>query len=178
MRVHFVRHTSVEVPRGFCYGQTDVPLRTSFEAEAAVVREKVERLQRGKVYTSPLSRCVRLATFCGFPDAERDNRLLEMSFGEWEGAFLYDMDTPEVRWWFGDQLRRVTPGGESIFQLRDRLLGFLQEKAAAGEDNLLVFSHGGILLCAELLLGKEVEGDPYAHLYPYGSVLSLEFKGL
>lgn len=178
MKVHFVRHTSVDVPRGMCYGQTDVPLRSSFEEEAAVVHEKVKQLSYEKVYTSPLSRCARLAAYCGFPNAERDERLLEMSFGEWEGAFLYEVDTPEVRWWFEDQLRRATPRGESIFQLRDRLLGFLREKAGAGEDNLLVFAHGGILLSAELLLGKEVTGDPYAHLYPYGTVLTLEFKAL
>lgn len=178
MRVHFVRHTSVDVPRGMCYGQTDVPLQASFEEEAAVVHEKVSQLPHGKVYTSPLSRCTRLAAFCGFPDAVRDERLLEMSFGEWEGMFLYDMHTPQVRWWFEDQLRRVTPGGESIFQLRDRLLGFLREKAEAGEENLLVFAHGGILLSAEMLLGKEVTGDPYAHLHPYGTVLSLQFPEL
>lgn len=176
MRVHFVRHTAVDVPRGMCYGQTDVPLRASFEEEAAVVLSKVEKLSHEKVYTSPLSRCTRLAAYCGFPDAERDLRLLEMSFGEWEGLFLYEMvDVPEVQWWFGDQLGRDTPGGESIHKLRDRLLGFLREKQAAGEDNLLVFAHGGIQLSAEIILGKVVEGDPYAHLHPYGSVLTLEF---
>ena len=36
MEVIFIRHTSVDVPLGVCYGQTDVPLRNSFEQEAAV----------------------------------------------------------------------------------------------------------------------------------------------
>lgn len=36
MEVIFIRHTSVDVPPGVCYGQTDVPLRNSFEQEAAV----------------------------------------------------------------------------------------------------------------------------------------------
>ena len=31
MEVIFIRHTSVDVPPGVCYGQTDVPLRNSFE---------------------------------------------------------------------------------------------------------------------------------------------------
>ena len=114
MKVHFVRHTSVDVPRGMCYGQTDVPLRPSFAEEAAAVLARVKELQYTKVYTSPLSRCVRLATYCGHADAERDARLLEMNFGAWEGARLYEMDTPEVRWWFEDQLRRPALKGESV----------------------------------------------------------------
>ena len=36
MEVIFIRHTSVDVPRGVCYGQSDVPLRNSFEQEATI----------------------------------------------------------------------------------------------------------------------------------------------
>ena len=35
MEVILIRHTSVDVPVGICYGQTDVPLKESFEEEAA-----------------------------------------------------------------------------------------------------------------------------------------------
>ena len=28
---------------------------------------------------SPLTRCVRLATFCGYPDGERDDRIKEIN---------------------------------------------------------------------------------------------------
>ena len=35
MEVILIRHTSVDVPKGVCYGQTDVPLRDSFEEEAS-----------------------------------------------------------------------------------------------------------------------------------------------
>lgn len=34
MKVYLVRHTSVDVAPGTCYGQTDVPLRASFQEEA------------------------------------------------------------------------------------------------------------------------------------------------
>ena len=86
MEVIFIRHTSVDVPPGVCYGQTDVPLRNSFEQEAAVTSGNLKSYRpKGRdfdyVYTSPLSRCVRLATYCGYPDAERDNRIVEMNLG-------------------------------------------------------------------------------------------------
>ena len=35
MVVYLIRHTSVDVPQGVCYGQTDVPLNPTFEEEAA-----------------------------------------------------------------------------------------------------------------------------------------------
>ena len=71
--------------RGVCYGQTDVPLKPTFEAEAAVTAENLKAyLPFDHVYTSPLTRCVRLATYCGYPDAERDKRIMEINFGDWE----------------------------------------------------------------------------------------------
>ena len=39
MDVFLIRHTSVDVPKGFCYGATDVALSDSFAIEADVVRE-------------------------------------------------------------------------------------------------------------------------------------------
>ena len=70
MEVILIRHTSVDVPPGVCYGQTDVPLKPTFEAEAAVTAENLKAyLPFDHVYTSPLTRCVRLATYCGYPDA-------------------------------------------------------------------------------------------------------------
>lgn len=79
MEVILIRHTSVDVPPGVCYGQTDVPLKPTFEQEAAVTQENLKAfLPFDHVYTSPLTRCVRLATYCGYPDAERDKRIMEI----------------------------------------------------------------------------------------------------
>ena len=39
MEIYLVRHTSVDVPAGYAYGQTDVPLRPSFEDEAEAVKK-------------------------------------------------------------------------------------------------------------------------------------------
>lgn len=59
MEVILIRHTSVDVPPGMCYGQTDVPLKPTFETEAAVTAENLKAyLPFDHVYTSPLTRCV------------------------------------------------------------------------------------------------------------------------
>ena len=57
MNVYLVRHTSVNVPRGTCYGNTDVPLNDSFENEAQLVYEQIKSISFDKAYTSPLTRC-------------------------------------------------------------------------------------------------------------------------
>ena len=42
MEVILIRHTSVDVLPGVCYGQTDVPLKPTFEQEAAVTQENLK----------------------------------------------------------------------------------------------------------------------------------------
>ena len=57
MEIILIRHTSVDVPRGTCYGQTDVPVRDTFEQEAELTRRSLEQfLPFDKVYSSPLTR--------------------------------------------------------------------------------------------------------------------------
>ena len=64
MEVILVRHTSVDVPPGTCYGQTDVALRSTFPEEAeAVYRRLAGYAPFDRVYTSPLSRCIHLAEY-------------------------------------------------------------------------------------------------------------------
>ena len=82
MNIYLIRHTSVDVPKGLCYGQSDVPLRPTFEIEAAVTKAKIESIHFDMAYTSPLSRCTRLAQYCGFGDTIRDPRILELNFGD------------------------------------------------------------------------------------------------
>ena len=93
MNIYLIRHTSVDVPKGLCYGQSDVPLRPTFEAEAAVTKAKIESIHFDMAYTSPLSRCTRLAQYCGFGDAIRDPRILELNFGDWKYSILIKSKT-------------------------------------------------------------------------------------
>ena len=84
MKVYLIRHTAVDVPAGYAYGQTDVPLKDTFQEEAEQVKNTIQKISFDKVFTSPLSRCTKLAHYCGFDQAEKDNQLLELNFGEWE----------------------------------------------------------------------------------------------
>ncbi|MDA3879869.1 MAG: histidine phosphatase family protein, partial [Prolixibacteraceae bacterium] len=60
MHLTLIRHTSVNVPPGMIYGQTDVPLCDSFEEEAEKIMEQINTTF-DVVYSSPLTRCMQLA---------------------------------------------------------------------------------------------------------------------
>ncbi len=176
MIVHLVRHTSVDVPKGVCYGQTDVPLKESFPSEAQAVKSKLESLDTkwDGIYCSPLSRCVKLAHFCGYKDALPDNRVKELNFGEWEMQPFDKIEDPRIKEWYDDYLRVRATAGESFEDQFNRVKDFLYEKKKEGKENILVFAHGGVLVCAKILCGMLKPQEAFSGLDDYGSVITIE----
>ena len=145
MEVILIRQTSVDVPPGVCYGQTDVPLKRTFEQEAAVTQENLKAfLPFDHVYTSPLTRCVRLATYCGYPDAERDKRIMEINFGSWEMEPFDRNDDPRLQEWYADYLNVAATGGESFAMQYRRVSDFLDELKGKPYQRVAIFAHGGV----------------------------------
>ena len=58
MVIYLMRHTAVDVPQGVCYGQTDVPLKPTFETEATQTAANLQGLSFCLLYTSPSPRDV------------------------------------------------------------------------------------------------------------------------
>ena len=84
MEVVLIRHTSVDVPKGTCYGWSDVPVAETFEHEAAETKAQLAAYTPFEaVFSSPLTRARKLATFCGYAHPEVDDRLKEMYMGDW-----------------------------------------------------------------------------------------------
>lgn len=173
MKLTCIRHTSVAVPAGYCYGQTDVPLTPDFETEAAAVAATLAGETFDRVYTSPLSRCVRLAGFCGYADARRDDRLREMSFGAWEMTPFAAMTGPDAERWFDDWLNTRTPDGESFRDLYERVSAFLEELGNAPAEKIAVFAHGGVITCAGIYAGLYPSEKAFEHIPPYGGIVRL-----
>lgn len=59
--LYLVRHTSVAIGKGICYGQTDVDVAEDFERVSGLIKEKLSGLNFDRIYSSPLKRCYRLA---------------------------------------------------------------------------------------------------------------------
>lgn len=194
MEVYLVRHTSVDVPRGICYGQSDVPVRDTFPQEAAAVKAKLQYLvEKGflpdsalvehtsavaplhfdAVYTSPLGRCTKLAQFCGYGDAPREQRIKEMNFGDWEMQDYSAIKDPHLQVWFNDWVNVCTSGGESFADQLHRVGEFLQELKDSGKETVLLFCHGGVLACAKVLGGKIGVREAFSTLDDYGSIIKV-----
>lgn len=175
MKLTLVRHTSVAVEPGICYGQSDVDLKPSFPEEAAAVREKLTGRKFDAVFTSPLSRCVRLAVSCGYTDAIRDERLKELNFGEWEMKKFDEISDPRLQEWYEDYFNVRPTGGESFADQKLRLMDFIDSLKGKRYDSVLIFAHGGILLQAMLLAGKIRLEEAFDHQPKYGGIIELEF---
>ncbi|MBD5357607.1 MAG: alpha-ribazole phosphatase [Bacteroides sp.] len=175
MKLILIRHTSVAVPWGVCYGQTDVALAATFPEEAAKVMAKLDTHAFDRVYTSPLSRCVKLAEFCGFPDAVRDPRLMEMNFGKWEMQPYDKIFDPHLQEWFDDYMNVAPTDGESAMEQRSRFLEFIDNlrKEVPEDASVALFTHGGILIHAlNAFAGKSYE-ELFTAMPGYGSVIEL-----
>lgn len=171
-----IRHTSVDVPKGTCYGQSDVALASTFLEEAAAVKEKLLSDSFDTVYCSPLSRCRRLADYCGYGDAVIDPRLMEMNFGEWEMRPFDEIVDPTLQRWYADFINTRVPGGESFLDQQERLRSFLDDVIASGMRKVVVFTHGGIIMQTMLLTGMATIDNVFAHQPPYGAVMRFDLS--
>lgn len=147
MKIYLVRHTAVDVPAGMCYGHTDVSLKNTFEQEALLVRQSLKQIHTDAVFSSPLSRCVRLAIFCGFSTASLDSRLMELNFGDWEGRLWNEID---MSVWASDWMNPSAPNGESFVQMYQRVASFFDDLKKQPYKTILIFTHGGVINCARV----------------------------
>lgn len=173
MKLLFIRHTSVAVPKGMCYGQTDVKLSDTFPEEAAAVNHSLSKYNIDAAYTSPLSRCVKLAAACGFPDAIKDTRLMEMNFGDWEMQRYDEISDPRLQTWFDDYINVKATAGESFMDQRHRFQSFISSLPHYNAT-VVVFTHAGILIQAmTTILGHSID-EAFAAQPPYGSIIEVE----
>lgn len=188
MRLHLIRHTTPDVPAGTCYGQADVALAATFAEEALDVKTRLDELLHGgspsRVFSSPLSRCTRLAEACGYPTPELDDRLKELNFGTWELQPFDSISDPQLQRWYDDYLYEAPTGGESFYAQTQRVASFLDELRATSQETtgkdekspageVLIFTHGGVLLGAGIWAGLFSLEEAFTHRQPYGAILTL-----
>lgn len=175
MKIYLVRHTAVDIPQGMCYGQTDVPLKPSFEDEASIVKSNLERINPDVYYSSPLSRCTRLANFCGFQNAIRDKRLMELNFGDWEKQRWDNLD---MSIWDNDWINPPTPNGESFMQMYDRVSQFFNEVKSKRYNSVLAFTHGGVISCARVYFEQADIKKTFDMMPQYGEIVKFELYNI
>lgn len=165
-----LRHTAVAVPKGVCYGATDVELRETFPEEVEAIRESLEGMQPDAIFSSPLSRATRLAEALGF-DAIIEPRLREQSFGAWEMQRYDEIRDPQLQAWYEDYIHIAPTAGESFWTVVQRVGTFIEELRLRPYQNTLVVAHGGIQMAVGAYLGLYPLRDAPQHYGTYGSLL-------
>lgn len=167
MILHLVRHSKPLVEPGICYGRLDP------EAENAGVIASLlgTVLPHGlPVWSSPLRRCRSLAELL-HPRPIFDDRLIEMSFGLWEGRPWEAIPRAELDAWATDVAGYAPPGGESPFRLQLRALDFV---AGLDVPEAVVVTHAGVIR----VLLAHWRGLPPAEwpqlVFGYGSLTTVE----
>lgn len=149
-------------------------LKSTFEAEAEIVRMNIGDNKFDRVFTSPLTRCRRLAEFCGFGYADVDDNLAEMDFGDWEMKSYAEIEEHQLEEYFNDWRHKVTPGGESFEDHQRRVRVFINECIRDGYKSVLCFTHGGTILHAMILAGSIDDERPFDHIPAFGSMVNIE----
>jgi probable phosphoglycerate mutase len=163
VRLLIVRHGEAAANREMRYlGAGDPPLTAHGRNQAAGLAAALAGLRVGAVLSSPLRRAretaAAISQATGWPVVV-EPRLIEMSFGEWEGLTREEVAARGAPWttqlelWERDP-RRAPPGGESLASVRERCLDLVRDLAAGRPTRPVVaVTHVGplkALLCAAL----------------------------
>lgn len=161
LRLLLIRHGEVEANVDFRYlGRRDDVLTARGRAQAEALARMVGEAPPARILTSPLTRARMtadaIAARCGL-EAEPEDRLVEMSFGRWEGmsrAEVLESDPSNLAAWEADPEQVAPPDGESLGDVAIRVTELVDSLGADPPDgSVALVSHVGplkALLCAAL----------------------------
>ncbi len=150
MEIHLIRHTTPDIEKGVCYGQTDVPLKSTFIVEAEAVLGRLSK-DVEIIYSSPLSRCLQLADYLSSKlniPVKVDARLMELNFGDWEMMNWSAIDSILLQDWMSDYINVQCPNGESYLDLAERFNLFLNEVRLTYKRPISAVTHHGVMKAA------------------------------
>ena len=140
--VWLVRHGATEWSKsGRHTSTTDLPLLPEGEAAAHEIPARIAGQSFAKVLTSPLQRARRTAELAGFPDAIIDDRLVEWSYGDYEGLTSTQIRRGDPGW---NLWTHPVPNGESAERLAGRLDRIIEDLRRL-DGPALIFGHGHCL---------------------------------
>lgn len=178
MEIYLVRHTETVCEKGICYGQSDVNLAEPFDLifENIISQLPAEAI----VFSSPLKRCVILAEFIQKKiktiSFEKEERLMEMNFGDWEMKNWNDISPEELNPWMEDFVNIKVSNGESFVELHQRVGDFLSDQISKKTtDPIIIVAHAGVIrsiLCHHTSLLLK---DAFNNKVDFGQVIKIEF---
>ena len=161
-----IRHGETDWNRELRWqGQTDVPLNSTGMRQAQAAAEGLRGTKLEAIYSSDLQRARQTAEAVAAATGayvRQDRRLREIGLGDWEGMTfdeIHRRDGGALDLFRGDPVNSRAPGGESVPEVRRRVLACLQDILRAfPRGSVAVVSHGLALAVVKvLLLGLPLE---------------------
>ena len=145
--VYFVRHGQSlwNVENKIC-GATDIALTDKGHEQATQTGEAIlaQNIKADEILYSPLMRAkdtaLHISEMTGIP-AKEEPRLIEQNFGKYEGTARNGQEFKLAK----QQFLNRYEGGESMFQLAQRIYNLLDDiKAQSDEKTYILVAHNGI----------------------------------
>lgn len=177
MKLSLIRHTSVSVEPGICYGQSDVGLASSFENEKENLAKKINGEKFNKIFSSPLSRCKILAeNLFEKEEIVFDKRLKELNFGDWElKAWNEIYSEPEGKVWMDNYQTLPALNGESYLDMVKRILEFYEDIKECNCESVAIVAHAGVIRIFKSIIENQPIDELFTSFKPdYGSVTEFE----
>lgn len=144
MEIYLVRHTTPNIEKGICYGQSDIDITADFDKEASEILRKIPFDKNTAIYASPLQRCTKLAKKFN-PNFLTNAQLMELDFGDWELKNWNEIPSEEMTPWMKDFVNVKVPNGESYTELSERSISFFDALIAQKNSTSIVICHAGVM---------------------------------
>ncbi len=152
LTVYFLRHgeTPMNADGNRYSGRTDVGLTEKGIFQAEQVSAQLENIAIEAVYSSPLQRAYRTAGIAtGNREVVKDDRLIEVDFGLWEGKtreeFIADDAGVWDAWCTDPGISRAGRTGETAGEVVKRVDSFFEEVLKRHHNKtIVVVAHNGV----------------------------------
>ena len=145
MEIYLIRHTVPQIEKGICYGQSDISLAETFRVDTQNILNHLP-VRVDAVYSSPLSRCVKLAELINSGQKfTHDKRLMEMNFGNWEMKKWDEINQEALNEWMQDFVNVRVPSGENFIDMNNRVNEFIDELLKGDFKKVALVTHAGVI---------------------------------
>jgi len=183
-RVIYVRHGQADFPydRLYCDDREDPPLTAEGREQAGQAAHLLQGEEVDVIYASPMQRTRTTAEVIAGKNGaalQCHDQLKERPFGIWDGLYFDAIarDYPdEFLAWKQDPVNFVPPGGETISDHRDRVIGAVAEiKGRHRGQTIVIVAHvGPIRMCITDALRMPLDG--YRQLtIDYGALTRIDY---
>lgn len=172
MELYLIRHTTPDIEKGICYGQSDIPLTKTYATELKNIKNKIPLERVSKIYSSPLIRCTTLAKDIS-ESYDTDDRLKELNFGAWEMKLWNEIPKREIDPWMQDFVNTKVPQGESYTELQHRVVEFYKSLDFYSDETVVVITHAGPMRALLSYLRNIDLKDSFQIKINYGEVIKI-----